>query len=454
MRDLLAATAAHTADWLDTVESRPVAATRSGDDLRAALGGPLPEGPSDPRAVLDALVAGADGGLMAMGSPRFFGWVIGGALPAALAADWMVSAWDQNAGLAAPVPAVAAAEEAAGAWLLELLGLPEHASFAIVTGCHLAHVTALAAARHRVLADAGWDVERDGLIGAPAIRVLVGKERHVTVDTALRLIGLGDARAETIEVDDAGAMRADALVAALEGHRGPAIVCAQAGNVNTGAFDPLEAIADASRAAGAWLHVDGAFGLWAAASPRHRHLVAGAERADSWATDGHKVLNVPYDSGIAIVADRDAHRAAMSVTASYLLAPVEGGLREPLDFTPEFSRRARGVPIYAALRSLGRSGVAELVDRLFAGAARFAAALRDEPGADVVATGANQVLVRFGDDDARTDAVVAAVQGEGTCFMSATTWQGRRCMRISVCNWQTGDADVDASLASIRRALR
>ncbi|HEU4656704.1 MAG TPA: aminotransferase class V-fold PLP-dependent enzyme, partial [Capillimicrobium sp.] len=426
-RDLLAAAAAHAADWLDTLTTRPVAPARTSEEMLAALGGPLPDGPADPREVLDQLVADMDGGLIAMGSPRFFGWVVGGAVPASLAADWMTSAWDQNAGLSMPTPAVAAIEEVAGAWLLELLALPAHASFAIVTGCHMAHVTALAAARHRVLERAGWNVEHDGLIGAPPVRVLVGAERHVTVDRALRLVGLGDARAEQVDVDEAGAIRADALAAALDGHEGPAIVCAQAGNVNTGAIDPLDAIADIAHGAGAWVHVDGAFGLWAAASPRHRAEVAGAERADSWATDGHKVLNVTYDSGLAFVADRAAHRAAMSVTAGYLPPPHEdGGPRDPMDFTPEFSRRARGVPLYAALRSLGRTGVAELVDRLWAGADRFAAALGEEPEAEVLAHATNQVLVRFADDDARTDAVVEELQRDGTCFMTATTWRGRR----------------------------
>ncbi|HVP03865.1 MAG TPA: aminotransferase class V-fold PLP-dependent enzyme, partial [Solirubrobacteraceae bacterium] len=325
--------------------------------------------------------------------------------------------------------------------------------FALVTGCQMAHATCLAAARHGVLREAGWDVEADGLHGAPAVRVLAGAERHATVDRALRLLGLGTACIEEVAVDDAGAMRADALAETLVGASGPLIVCAQAGNVNTGAIDPLEDVADIARAAGAWLHVDGAFGLWAAASPRHRASVAGVERADSWATDAHKWLNVPYDCGIAVVADRAAHRGAMGVTASYLeqsgaLEP----LRDPVDWTPEFSRRARAVPVYAALRSLGREGVAELVDRLCACAWRFAASLDEDDGIDVLATGLNQTLVGFrpGVD---ADDVAAALAADGTCLMTATTWRGRRCLRISVCNWKTTFDDVDRSIEAVRRAL-
>ena len=309
MRDLLDAAAMHAASYLESLSERPVEARLGSEAAREAIHSTLPDGPLDPRQVLNELVADAEPGVTAMGSPRYFGFVIGGALPAAIAADWMTSAWDQNGGLATPTPAVAAIEEITGAWLLDLLGLPRDASFALVTGCQMAHFTGLAAARHRVLADAGWDVERDGLIGAPAVRVLVGEERHVTLDRALRLLGFGTACIEPVEVDERGAMRPDALAARLGATSGPAIVCAQAGNVNTGAVDPLDAVCDAAREAGAWVHVDGAFGLWANASPRHRSLLRGCDRADSWATDGHKWLNVPYDCGIAVVADRDAHRA-------------------------------------------------------------------------------------------------------------------------------------------------
>ncbi|HVG99150.1 MAG TPA: pyridoxal-dependent decarboxylase [Miltoncostaeaceae bacterium] len=450
-RDLLAAAAAHAADYLESLPERPVRADRDSAAALAALPRALPDGPTDPRAVLDELVADAEPGVTAMGSPRYFGFVIGGTLPAALAADWMAAAWDQNAGLASPTPAAAAIEEVAGAWVIDLLGLPREASFAFVTGCQMAHVTCLAAARHRVLAEAGWDVERDGLAGAPRVRVIATAGRHVTVDRALRLLGLGSGCLEPVEADERGAMRPEALERALAGGSGPTIVCAQAGDVNTGAVDPLDAVCDAAGGAGAWVHVDGAFGLWAMASPRRRGELRGCERAQSWATDGHKWLNVPYDCGIAVVADRDAHRAAMAVQASYLQQgePV----REPMDWTPEFSRRARATPVYAALRSLGRNGVAELVDRLCACADRFAERLGAEPGLEVVAHGLNQVLVRPVGDDGAADRLVAAVQADGTCYTTPTTWRGARCMRISVSSWRTTEADVDRSVEAIVRAL-
>ena len=453
MRDLLRAAADHAADYLDGLEDRPVRPDAGPDAMREALLAPLPDRPSDPREVLDRLVTDAAPGIMDFQSPRFFGWVIGGTIPAALAADWMVAAWDQNAGGAEIAPATAAIEQLAGTWLIDLFGLPSGASFGFVTGCQMAHVTALAAARHAVLRAAGWDVERDGLAGSPPIRVLASEERHVTVDRALRLLGLGTNAVVPVAADETGAMGADALAAALRDGDGPAIVCAQAGNVNTGAVDPLGAVCDAARASGARVHVDGAFGLWAAASPARRAIVADIERADSWATDAHKWLNVPYDCGLAFVADADAHRAAMTASASYIEDAAGHGARDPLDYNPEFSRRARGVPVYAALRSLGRSGVAELVDRCCDCAERFAERLAAEPGAEVVAAGLNQVLVRFGGDDATTDAVLAAVQRDGTCFMSGTTWRGRRCMRISVSNWRTTPADVDRSVEAIRAAL-
>jgi aromatic-L-amino-acid decarboxylase len=451
MRDLLTAAAEHAAAYLESLPERPVAADRDAAAARAGVRVELPDGPAEPRRVLDELVEDAGPGIMAMGSPRFFGFVIGGTLPVALAADWMVSTWDQNAGLASPTPAAAAIEEVAGAWVLDLLGLPAGASFAFVTGCQMAHVTALAAARHRVLARAGWDVEGDGLVGAPPIRVLVTQERHVTVDRALRLLGLGASCLEPVEADERGAMRPEALERRLADGDRPAIVVAQAGDVNTGAVDPLDEVCEAGRRAGAWVHLDGAFGLWAAASPRRRGLLRGVEGADSWATDAHKWLNVPYDCGIAIVAEPDAHRGAMAVQASYLQQgePV----REPLDWNPEFSRRARALPVYAALRSLGRSGVAELVDRLCDCAERFAARLGALPGMEVIAQGLNQVLVRPGGPDEAADRLVAAIQRDGTCWTSATTWRGRRCMRISVCSWRTTAADVDRSVEAIARAL-
>jgi glutamate/tyrosine decarboxylase-like PLP-dependent enzyme len=450
MRDLLNATADRAASYLESLSERPVRPELDPPAALQAFDATLPDEPIDPELVLDELVAQAEPGIAALGSPRYFGYVIGGTLPAALAADWMVSTWDQNAGLADITPSLAAIEELTGAWLIDLLGLPRTASFAFVTGCQMAHVTALAAARERALANAGWDVGRDGLIGAPAIRVIVGQERHVTVDRALRLLGLGTSCLEPVAVDRNGAMRPEALAERLWEGRGPTIVCAEAGNLNTGAIDPLDAICEVAHDAGAWVHVDGAFGLWANASPRHRGLLRGCERADSWSTDAHKWLNVPYDCGLAFVADREAHMRAMSVTASYL--QQGGAVRDPLDWTPEFSRRARAVPVYAALRSLGRSGVAELVERLCACAERFAERLAEQDGIELVAQGLNQVLVRP-EAIEMTDALVAEIQREGTCWMSATTWRGTRCMRISVSNWQTTFDEVDRTVHAIGRAL-
>jgi glutamate/tyrosine decarboxylase-like PLP-dependent enzyme len=422
--DLLTAAADHAAAYLDGVpEGRVGPAETDPDALRAALGGPLPEGPSDPRAVLDALVAGAGPGLMASQSPRFFGFVFGGALPAALAADWLASAWDQNAVLYVAAPAAAVAEEVVGGWLADLLGVPTSASFAITTGCQMAHATGLAAARHAVLARAGWDVEARGLAGAPPIRLLANGDLHVTVLRAVRLLGLGTDSIVRVETDAEGSMRPAALREALGAADGPAIVCAQAGEVNSGAFDPLDAVCDA----------------------------AAEQRADSWATDAHKWLNVPYDAGLAFVAHPDAHHGAFSASAAYL--PT--GARDAMDWTPDSSRRARSFAIWAALRSLGREGVAEMVERCCACARRFAEVLGAQEGVEVLnEVVLNQVLVRFGDDDATTDDVVAAVQAEGTCWMGPTTWRGRRAMRISVSNWATTSGDVDRSCAAVLDAAR
>jgi glutamate/tyrosine decarboxylase-like PLP-dependent enzyme len=402
----------------------------------------------DATQVIAELIEAAEPGIMAMPAGRFFGFVIGGALPASVAADWLTSTWDQNSGLIGPTPSAGVVEEVVLEWLRELFGLPEGLSAGFVTGCQMAHFTALAAARWRVLERAGWDLARDGLQGGPRIRVIVGGERHVTVDRAFRYLGIGSAQIEALPVDEQGRMRAEELPAALARGDGPTIVCAQAGNVNTGSVDDLTAVADAVAGTGAWLHVDGAFGLWAAASPRLRRLVAGVERADSWATDAHKWLNVPYDSGIAFCADTEAHRAAMSVHASYL--EHADGAREQMDWNPEFSRRARGFTIYAAIRSLGREGIVELVERCCDNAALFAELLGAEPGVEVLNDVVlNQVLVRFGDDDGVTQAAVKGVQDEGTCWLSGTTWQGRGAMRISVSNWQTTPADVERSVAAI-----
>jgi glutamate/tyrosine decarboxylase-like PLP-dependent enzyme len=451
VRELLTRAAAIAADYVESLDRRPVFPDVTPADLRAALGGPLPEQPQDAARVVEELAAAAERGVVAMGSGRYFGFVIGGALPAALAADWLTSAWDQNAGLYVGGPSASVVEQVAAEWLLQLLGLPAEASVGFVTGTQMAHVTGLAAARQHVLWGAGWDVARDGLQGAPRVRVLVGAKRHITVDRALRLLGLG--APTVVDADAQGAVDVAALRRALADANGPTIVCAQAGEVNTGAFDDLEAVADAAAEFGAWVHVDGAFGIWAAATPELRHLVRGLERADSWTTDAHKWLNVPYDSGIVVCAHPDSHRAAMTVTASYLVQDDGRTVRDQVDWVPEFSRRARGFAVYAALRTLGRAGVAELVERCCAQARRFAAGVAGVPGAkllnDVVL---NQVLFRF-ESDERTDEILEAVQRDGRVWMSGTTWDGRRAIRVSVSNWLTGDAETDLALETFRDAV-
>jgi glutamate/tyrosine decarboxylase-like PLP-dependent enzyme len=387
--------------------------------------------------------------------------VVGGSEPAPLAADWLTSAWDQNAGLYVLSPAAAVAEEVAGRWLIDLLGLPTGTSVGFTTGATMANFTAIAAGRHALLARLGWDVERDGLFGAPELPVVVGEEAHVTIHVSLQMLGLGRERVVRVATDEQGRMRADALRDALGSLGRPALVCAQAGNVNTGAFDPLPEIADAVRAADGWLHVDGAFGLWAAASPTLRGQIAGLDRADSWTTDAHKWLNVPYDSGLVFVADAAAHHASMTLGAAYYVETA-GGERDPYNWVAESSRRARGFAIYAALRTLGRRGLADLIERCSSHARRFADGLRDRPGFvvlnDVVL---NQVLVRLdapGEEpavsDERTRALVAAIQRDGTLWMGGTTWHGRTAMRISVSNWSTTEDDVDRSLETIVRLAR
>jgi glutamate/tyrosine decarboxylase-like PLP-dependent enzyme len=434
-------------EHLAGIAERRVGAALSYEDAVAALDEPLPEDGEDAVAVIERLAATAGPATVASPGPRYFGFVTGGALPAALAADWLVSAWDQNSFSRVSSPAAAAIETVVERWVLEALGLPMDAAVGFTTGATTANFTGLAAARHAVLARLGWDVEADGLTGAPEIRVLVGEQVHASLLSALRYVGLGADRAVRVPVDDQGAMRADAL----ELGDGPTIVCAQAGEVASGAVDPLEEIAAVTREHGAWLHVDGAFGLWAAASPRLRHLVRGAELADSWAVDAHKWLNVPYDGALAIVADRAAVRAAMSMRASYL--PDEEG-REPIDYVPEASRRARAVPIYAALRELGRSGLAELVDRCCALARRLAAAMDELEGAQVLNDVVlNQVLVRFGDDDATTRAVIEDVQRGGEAWLGGTVWRGQAAARVSVSNWSTTEEDIDRLAAALGRSL-
>ena len=450
-RDLLLRTAELAADYLDSLDSRPVYPQVGVSDLLATLDSPLPDGGSDPAKVIEQLVAAVDPGVVASQSGRYFGFVVGASLPSALAADWLVSTWDQNLGLLALGPAALIVENTAGAWTKELLGIPEDASFAFVTGCQTAHFTCLAAARHHVLGATGWDVVEDGLAGAPPIRVLVGSMRHSTIDRALRYLGIGLSQVRVVDSLPDGRMDPEALRAALAESDGPTIVCAQAGEVNTGVFDDIAAIADAVEGTDAWLHVDGAFGLWAAAAPSLRHLVAGHERADSWATDAHKWLNVPYDSGLAFCAHPEAHRASMTAQGAYYVRDANA-VREPMDWTPEHSRRARGVPVYAALRQLGRSGVADLVDRSCAHARRLAAGLAAVPGCEVVNDVVlNQVLVRFADDET-TRRVLASVQDSGEAWMSGTQWDGRAAIRLSVSSWRTTEADIDRAVAAFEQA--
>jgi glutamate/tyrosine decarboxylase-like PLP-dependent enzyme len=448
----------HALDYLTGLPSRPIPPRVGLGELRAMLGGLVPQTSSDPAAVVAELARAADAGVVATSSGRYFGFVVGGTTPAAMAADWLTSAWDQNAGLYAMAAAAAVAEEVAGRWLAELLGLPEEVSVGFVTGAQQANLTGLAAARHEMLRRVGWDVEASGLPAAPPVRVLVGAERHVTIDRAVRFLGLGTDALVTVAADGQGRMQAAELKERLAEVAGPVIVCAQVGNVNTGAIDPIGAICEIAHDAGAWVHVDGAFGLWAAASPRSAPLVAGIEHADSWAVDAHKWLNVPYDAGLAFCAHPEAHHGAMGVQASYLLHAA-GGERDGFEHTPEFSRRARGVPIYAALRALGREGVAELVDRGCAMAARFAGELGRQDTVEVLnEVVLNQVLVRFrspdGDHDAHTADVIARIQADGTCWMGGTTWQGQKAMRISVSNWTTDEADVDRSVQAILRCVQ
>jgi glutamate/tyrosine decarboxylase-like PLP-dependent enzyme len=453
-RRILERAAERGIEYIESLDERPVRPTATIAEVRRRLDHPLPDEPMDALEVVEELAREAEPGLTQMGSGRYFGFVIGGALPAAVAADWLTSAWDQNAGLALPTPSAAVVEEVAGRWLKEILHIPSHASFAFVTGCQMAHATALVAARNHVLARVGHDVEREGLAGAPPIRVVAGTKRHGTIDRSLRFVGLGTSCIREVPSDGQGRMVIDALRAELADASGPTIVCAQLGEVNTGACDDLAAIADAAEAAEAWLHVDGAFGLWAHASPTLRHLTAGSERADSWATDAHKWLNVPYDVGVAFCAHPDAQRAALGIRSSYLLHAEPDAARDPLDWNPEHSRRARGFTTYAALRSLGRSGVAELVDRTCARARALAEALSELPGCEVLnEVVLNQVLFRFEDDEA-TDAFVAAVQEGGEAWLGGTVWDGRRAVRLSVSNWRTSENDVDRTVAAFRSARR
>ena len=431
-------------DYLEGVDARPVAPTPKDVAALSALRTPLPPGPTSAEAVLHLLHQYGSPATVAKNNGRFFGFVNGGCLPAALAASWLVSAWDQNAAFYVQSPTAITLEEIALEWVRELLGLPVGTGGAVVTGATMANLTALAAARHALLARAGWDVEADGLFGAPPITIVVGEEAHASVLKALGLLGLGRKRVVRVPVDGQGRMRADAMphLDAMT------ILCLQAGNVNTGAFDPAPALTLAARAAGAWIHVDGAFGLWAAVSPDYKRLTQGFDQADSWATDAHKWPNIGYDCGIALVRDPAYLRAAMSIEASYL---AFGEHREPSDFNPELSRRARGVELWAGLRSLGRSGMAQIVERTSSHARQFAAGLRAAGYKVLNDVVINQVLVSFGSPE-KTLRTIARLQADGTCWCGSTVWQGQTAMRISVSSWATTKEDVDLSLAAMLRA--
>ena len=439
MRKLLENTAQRAISYLESLETRSVAPLPDAVARLSALDGPVPEAPMASCDVIKQLDEICSPATMAMAGPRFFGFVIGGSLPVTLAANWLAGAWDQNTGLYAPTPATARLEQVALRWLLDLFRLPPECGGAFVTGATMANFSALAAARHAVLQKAGWNVEAEGMCGAPPITVVVGAEAHPTLFKSLGLLGLGRKGVITVPVDQEGRMLANSLPALSP----PAIVCVQAGNVNTGAFDPFAEICDRAHAAHAWVHADGAFGLWAMTVPGSAHLITGLANADSWATDFHKWLNVPYDSGLALVRDADALRAAMAVTAEYL--PTNSPFRNPSDFTPELSRRARGAEVWAALRSLGRSGVIELVERSCRQARRFAEGLRSAGYCVLNEVVLNQVLVAFGDAET-TKGVVTELQREGTCWCGVTVWQGRTAMRISVSSWATTDSDVERSL--------
>ncbi len=457
MTDALSLAHQHAQRWLAGSPQRPVGATASLATLRERIAVPLAAHGLDPCRVIEDLVSMTEGGLLGTASGRFFAWVIGGSLESALAADWLVSAWDQNAALYGCGPAVSVVEEVAGTWIKQLLGLPVEASFAFTTGCQLAHVTCLAAARHRVLARVGWDVEEEGLAGAPRLRVLTSALRHASVDRAARFLGLGQRALEAIATDDAGRITPAMLDAALQSSSAPTIVVLDAADLNIGAVDPFATLVPIAHAHGAWVHVDGAFGLFARASRSRRHLLDGVERADSWATDGHKWLNVPFDCGIAVVRDAAAHRAAMTTSASYIAAATDA--RDQIDWTPEWSRRARGVTVYAALRELGSGGVEDLVDRSCTLCDALVTGIGALPGAEVVwKPTLNQGLVRFldpradaseTDHDARTRHVLDAINASGVAMFSPTTWRGRFVMRVSVVSWRTTQHDIDQTIAGI-----
>lgn len=447
---------------LDNLDTNSVAATTTVATLRSQLDKELGEEGMAPEQVVNELVRDVEGGILGSAGGRFFGWVIGGALPAALAADWLTSTWDQNAALYACAPAAAIVEEVAGRWLKDLLRLPLQASFALVSGCQMAHATCLATARHEVLARKNWDVEKQGLYGAPPIRLLCNGQSHGSVERAVRLLGLGQNQIIDLDTDDISRVKAQSLELALQKEPdAPTIVLLQAGDISTGSFDDFETLIPLAHRYGAWVHIDGAFGLWAGASPRYRHLIKGVEQADSWATDGHKWLNVPFDCGYAFIAHPEAHRDTMSHRAVYLTHDAEA--RDQMDWNPEWSRRARGFPSYAALRQLGRRGVAQMIDGCCEHARNIVAGVGRLPGVKVVFEPIiNQGLLRFlspahaateADHDRRTDEVIAAVLAGGEAFFSPSTWHGQRVMRVSVCNWRTSDHDVERVVEAFSKVL-
>ncbi|WP_406265563.1 aminotransferase class V-fold PLP-dependent enzyme [Nocardia sp. NBC_00881] len=460
LRELLRDTAGFAADFLDGLDTRPVPVNAGVAELRGRLWYELTDEPTEPSQVIGELVRDADPGLLGSSGGRFFGWVIGGSVPAALAADWLTSAWDQNAALYSCAPAEAVVEEVCGVWLKDLLGLPEQASFALVTGSQMGHVTALAAARNKLLAERDWDVERRGLAGAPALRIITGGQQHGSIDRAVRLLGVGTEAITTVAASADGRLDVNVLAGYLKAVDGPTIVCLQAGEINTGSFDDFDEACRIAHDYGAWVHVDGAYGLWAAASRRHRHLVAGIENADSWVTDAHKWLNVPFDCGLVFTAHPAHHRAALSITASYLIHAADPEAdtppRDQIDYNPEWSRRGRGFAVYAAIRSLGRSGIAKIIDDCCTHARRLTAAIGTLPGVEIVhEPQLNQGLVRFIDRDGadRTDRVVDRVQHNGTAWFGATTFNGQRAMRISVVSHRTTELDVDRTIEAVATAL-
>ncbi|HTS25477.1 MAG TPA: pyridoxal-dependent decarboxylase [Bryobacteraceae bacterium] len=461
-RKSLTAALEHALDFLEGLDARPVAPTAGLESLRSRLLRDLADQGTPADQVIAELVRDVEGGILGSTGGRFFAWVVGGVLPASLAADWLTATWDQNAGIHVSGPAAAVVEEVAGAWLKEILGLPAGASFAFVTGCQMAHVTCLAAARQELLERRGWDVARRGLYGAPPIRIVTSTERHGSIQRAVRLLGMGLDQMIDLPASDGGQLAPEPLRRELERvPEAPTVVLLQAGDLTRGAYDSFEDLIPIARQHGAWVHVDGAFGLWAAASPRYRHLVRGVEGADSWATDGHKWLNVPYDSGYAFVADPRAHVAAMSHREPYLQQHLEA--RDQMDWNPEWSRRARGFSTYAAIRELGRSGIARVVEQCCDRARSLVQGIGRLDGAEVIwEPTINQGLVRFldrkpgageFDHDRRTDEVIARIVSGGEAYFGGTTWQGRRAMRVSVCNWRTSEDDVARVIEGVRRAL-